>query len=246
MNSDFFSICFPLFLISSGARWRVLMAKALHLVWTDVERRGGTLSLEKLRAEEKQGEAKCIKCKHMQKLSKGSEIAEEDCFQASRLNCKAITTWISHFEQWGSFSSACLLCPSASFREFAMWPCSGCRGCTRSGRLRSNSCGALRCSEMQWDAVRIWTESMSDSSLAKAKSTMSSRFELLHPLISSHFFSSKYSKITWRIWGFRDCRAKGGLLDRDEVLSAASALAAVPFSSRQVLLDDVGVNHRMS
>ena len=27
---------------------------------------------------------------------------------------------------------------------------------------------------------------------------------------------------------------KGGLLDRDEVLSAASALAAVPFSSRQV------------
>ena len=28
--------------------------------------------------------------------------------------------------------------------------------------------------------------------------------------------------------------AKGGLLDRDEVLSAASALAAVPFSSRQV------------
>lgn len=29
--------------------------------------------------------------------------------------------------------------------------------------------------------------------------------------------------------------AQGGLLDRDEVLSAASALAAVPFSSRQAV-----------
>ena len=95
------------------------------------------------------------------------------------------------------------------------------------------------------DAVRwrIWTESMSDSSLAKAKSTMSSRFELLHPLISSHFIKIFQNHL--ENLGFRDCRAKGGLLDRDEVLSAASALAAVPFSSRQVLLDD-GVNHRMS
>lgn len=35
-----------------------------------------------------------------------------------------------------------------------------------------------------------------------------------------------------------DCaRIHGGLLDRDEVLSAASALAAVPFSSRQVVIE---------
>jgi len=35
-----------------------------------------------------------------------------------------------------------------------------------------------------------------------------------------------------------DCaRVHGGLLDRDEVLSAASALAAVPFSSRQVVIE---------